>query len=171
MFWGLIVSPYVQMPIVYHLIVKLQIGDIFIMTPMKSLQEWAADCIAKSLLHSLCVTRLATSAFRCQVDSSQRKTITQCLVSLQRLFYPVVINPGGPLDSVQDPHPSYWSYTSTWGCQVNTKSDDCTLYRVEARPRVENVFKRKMLFIKKLSLWSFKIMTMNLIVFSCHKNN
>lgn len=53
------------------------------MTPMKSLQEWAADCIAKSLLHSLCVTRLATSAFRCQVDSSQRETITQCLKNLR----------------------------------------------------------------------------------------
>lgn len=53
---------------------------------MKSLQEWAADCIAKSLLHSLCVTQLATSAFRCQVDSSQRETIAQCLVSPQELY-------------------------------------------------------------------------------------
>lgn len=53
------------------------------MTPMKSLQEWAADCIAKTLLHSLCVTQLATSAFRGRVGSSQKETITQCLKSLK----------------------------------------------------------------------------------------
>ncbi|MPC39705.1 hypothetical protein E2C01_033250 [Portunus trituberculatus] len=54
-------------------VAQFQIEEISIMIPMKSLQEWAADCIAKSLLNSLCVTRLAISAFRCSVDSSQRE--------------------------------------------------------------------------------------------------
>ncbi|KAG7157417.1 hypothetical protein Hamer_G005841, partial [Homarus americanus] len=50
------------------------------MTPMKSLQEWAADCIAQHLLHSMCVTQLATSAFRGQIGSSQKEIIARTLV-------------------------------------------------------------------------------------------
>ncbi|XP_042242897.1 uncharacterized protein LOC121880013 [Homarus americanus] len=53
------------------------------MTPMKSLQEWAADCIAQHLLHSMCVTQLATSAFRGQIGSSQKEIIARTLKDLK----------------------------------------------------------------------------------------
>lgn len=50
---------------------------------MKSLQEWAADCIAQHLLHSTCVTQLATSAFRGQIGSTQKQIISQSLRDLK----------------------------------------------------------------------------------------
>ncbi|XP_047492715.1 uncharacterized protein LOC125041642 [Penaeus chinensis] len=53
------------------------------MTQMKTLQEWSADCIAQSLLHSECVTQLATSAFRGQISPTQKAVICKSLKSLK----------------------------------------------------------------------------------------
>ncbi|KAK7081275.1 hypothetical protein SK128_003205 [Halocaridina rubra] len=53
------------------------------MMPMKNLQECASDCIALTLLHSPCVTQLATSAFRGQINASQKDVICRCLDELK----------------------------------------------------------------------------------------
>ncbi|KAK4316058.1 hypothetical protein Pmani_012763 [Petrolisthes manimaculis] len=68
---------------------------------MKNLQDWAADCLAHNLLHSVCLTQLATYAFRGQVGATQKEIVSKCLRELK--LYLSSLECADPCSSISNP--------------------------------------------------------------------